>query len=251
MNLVTAIIIDDETHNRNVLNTLLGKYCSNIKIISEASGADEAFEKIVKLRPQLVFLDIQMPNKSGFELLRMFSEFNFEVIFVTAFNEYAVTAFEFNALGYILKPIDYTKLVNAVDKAIFKINFNEKNNNIIHFVNTLDEKSDKLNKISIHHNDKVIFLHISDIVSVEANSGICEIKTINNQHYYSSKELKLFDQVFEKFGGFIRISKSHIINSYYIKSYSKRDICVIEMINGSEFQVSRRKKSEIIHKINQ
>ncbi len=105
INMITAIIIDDEQHNRNVLQTLLQKHCQDIKVLDEAGNAADAFFKIVEQNPQLVFLDIKMPGKSGFDLLKMFKEINFEVIFVSGFDEYAIHAFEFNALDYILKPI--------------------------------------------------------------------------------------------------------------------------------------------------
>jgi two-component system LytT family response regulator len=120
MNTVSALIIDDEEHNRNVLHTLLEKYCPLIKIVGEAFDVDDAYEKINKLKPQLIFLDIKMPNKSGFDLLRLFDNINFEVVFVSAFNEYAITAFDFNALGYILKPIDYVKLIGLLIELYLK-----------------------------------------------------------------------------------------------------------------------------------
>jgi len=247
--MVGAIIIDDEVHNRNVLKTLLGKYCPMINVICECSSADDAFDKIRELQPQLIFLDIKMPGKSGFDLLKMFSRIDFEVIFVSAFNEYAITAFEFNALGYILKPIDYSKLVITVDKAIYKIASNEKNSSVFHFIKTLDEKNDVINKISVHHNDKVILLNINFIVSVEAKGGTCEIKLDDGKSYHSSKELKLFEEILEKAGNFIRINKSVIINIDYIVSYSKGDICVLEVQNNIFYEVSRRKKSEVLNRI--
>lgn len=140
MSIVTAIIIDDEEHNRNVLNTLLKKHCPLVQIIAEAANVEDAFEKIKNKKPQLIFLDIKMPNKSGFDLLKLYDVIDFEVIFVSAFNEYAITAFDFNALGYILKPIDYSKLIKVVDKAILKIDSNQQNNNVLHFIKTLEEK---------------------------------------------------------------------------------------------------------------
>lgn len=243
MSLVTALIIDDEEHNRNVLKSLLEKYSPSINVIAETSNVNDAFDLINSQKPQLIFLDIKMPNKSGFDLLKLFDVINFEVIFVSAFNEYAITAFEFNALGYILKPIDYTKLIKAVDKAVLKIISNKQNEDILHFINTLEVKNDLISKISVHHNEKVIFINISDIVSVESNNGVCEIKVINNLRYNSSKDLKLFDDMLEKNGNFIRINKSVIINFDYLKSYSKGDVCTIEMLNGNSFEVSRRKKN--------
>ena len=249
MNQVKAIIIDDEEHNRNVLKTLLAKHCKGVDIIGEANSADEGFNKIKALQPQLIFLDIKMPTKSGFDLLKLFDEINFEVIFVSAFNEYAITAFEFNALGYILKPIDFSKLVNVVDKAILKINSSEKSADVFQFIKTLEDKNDLISKIPVHNNEKVILLNINELISVEAQIDICELKVLDKKQYYSSKDLKLFEDMLEKIGDFIRINKSVIINVNHIKAYSKGEICVIEMINGCQFEVSRRKKTEVLRKI--
>lgn len=247
--MITAIIIDDEVHNRDVLRTLLSKYCPMINVIAECGNANDAFDKINELQPHLIFLDIKMPGKSGFDLLKMFSRIDFEVIFVSSFNEYAITAFEFNALGYILKPIDYSKLIITVDKAVFKIASNEKSNSVFHFIKTLDDKNDVINKISVHNNDKVILLNINYIVSVEAKGGTCEIKLDDGKSYFSSKELKLFEEILEKAGNFIRINKSVIINIDYIVSYSKGDICNLEMQNNIFYEVSRRKKSEVLNRM--
>lgn len=250
MEAITALIIDDEAHNRNVLHTLLKKHTPAIEVIGEASSADAAFSKMQKLKPQLIFLDIKMPLKSGFDLLKMFEVIDFEVIFVSAFNEYAITAFEFNALGYILKPIDFSRLITTVDKAIAKITANKTNQNVFHFIKTLEEKNDLINKIPVHHNEKVILLTVGEIISVEVEGAICELKLINGQKYYSSKDLKLFEDMLEKIGDFIRINKSVIINANYIKSYSKGEICIIGMADGNEFEVSRRKKTEVLRKVN-
>jgi two-component system LytT family response regulator len=249
MNTTTAIIIDDEDHNRNLLQTLLKKYCPLIDVICEAANVDDAYEKINTKKPQLIFLDIRMPGKSGFDLLKQFKKIDFEVIFISAFDEYAITAFEFNALGYILKPIDYSKLIKTVDKAVLKINPNQLNEEIIRFTKTIGNKNDLINKISVHHNDKVLFINISEIVSVEGQGNVCEIKLLNNKNYFSSKDLKLFEAMLEKTGNFIRISRSVIINIDSIKSYSKGNICDIELINGLVYELPRRKKAEILSKV--
>ncbi|MES2568251.1 MAG: response regulator [Bacteroidota bacterium] len=247
--MINAIIIDDEAHNRNVLKTLLNKYCPMINVVEECGNAIDAFNRINELQPQLVFLDIKMPSKSGFDLLKMFTRIDFEVIFVSAFNEYAITAFEFNALGYILKPIDYSKLIITVDKAIFKIASNEKSNSVFHFIRTLDEQSDVINKIPVHHNDKVILLNINYILSVESKGGTCEIKLEDGKCYFSSRELKLFEEILGKAGNFIRINKSVIVNVDHIASYSKGDVFSLEMENSTVYEVSRRKKSEVLNKM--
>lgn len=246
--MISAIIVDDEKHNIVMLQSLLKENCPEIDVLDYADNVDHAFEKINNLKPQLIFLDIKMPRKSGFDLLRLFSEINFEVIFVSAYNEYAITAFEFNALGYILKPIDYVALQKTVKNAVSIIvaRRSKYNNDISQFVKTLEDKSDKINKISVHHNDKVIFLNVKDFVYIECKTEFCELNLIDRSCYTSSKELKKFENLLSEIGSFIKINKSIIINTDYIKSYTKGDICNITVHTGEVFEVSRRKKTDII-----
>lgn len=250
MNTITAIIVDDEDHNREVLRSLLYLHCQNIQIVGEAMNVDEAFTIINLKKPQMVFLDVMMPEKSGFDLLKMFDQtINFEVIFVSAFNEHAVTAFDYNALGYILKPIDYNKLITAVNKAILKIGINSQNNSVLQFIKTLEPDTDSIAKIAVHHNEKVVLLKVSDVIAIWANESICHIELLNNECYYSSKDLKLFDGMLRDNGNFARINKNAVVNLDHIKSYVKGDVCILQMSNNSKFEVSRRKKTEILQRI--
>jgi len=222
--MVTSIIVDDERHNRTFLRALLEKHCPGVSVLEEAAGADEAFLKIRQLQPKLVFLDIKMRDKSGFALLKMFNEINFEVIFVSAFDKYAIRAFEFNAVGYILKPIDLQKLVKAVDKATDRINSSSRQDLVLHFVKTLSEENDLIHKFSVHHNGKVVFVHISEITAIEAQQENSMITLADRSHYYSSKGLAQFDALLGDTGNFIRINKSVIINTNYLRGYSKGDV---------------------------
>ncbi len=249
MNVIKVIIIDDEEHNRYVLESLLAKYCPYVRCIAQADSADTAYELINIHKPDLIFLDIKMPKKSGFDLLKMFNEINFEVIFVSAFDEYAITAFEFNALGYILKPIDYEKLIQSVEKAGKKIALNQHNDSVLHFVKTIEDQNDLITKINFHHGGKVILVPINDIVAVEAFDNNCEVTLKNNDRLFSSKSLKVFESLLNQFDYFIRVHKSVIINVNELHSYSKHDICIITMKNGKEYEVSRRKKHEVLEKI--
>lgn len=247
--MIRGFIVDDESHNRSVLNALLAKHCPDVHILGESGSAEQAYMDIRKLKPELVFLDIKMPNKSGFDLLKQFAEIDFEVVFVTAFDEYAIHAFEFNALGYLLKPIDYTKLIKVIDRIRTKRTAGTINNNVLYFVKTLEDKSNRVNKLSIHHHDKVIYINISDIIMIEAKEGNCEIHLQKNEKYYSSKDLKQFENVLNQSDNFLRISKSVLINKDAIISYSKGLICILGLSNGYSVEVSRRKKSEIIEKL--
>lgn len=247
--MITALIVDDEIHSRNVLRKLLGQYFQEIQIVAEAKNVDEAYELILKKNPQLVFLDVKMPGKTGFDLLQLFESINFEVIFISAFNEYAVTAFEFNALGYVLKPVDFNKLILMVNKAMAKIGANAKNTELTQFMNTLEPDTHQVKKIALHHNEKVVFVDIIEIVSIQSQSGICEIKLMDRKHYYSTRDLKLFEGLLKKNGNFLRISKNCLLNLDFIKAYQKGEVCILEMNDGSEFEVSRRKKTEIISRL--
>ncbi len=247
--MVRTFIVDDEAHNREVLKTLLKKYSHEINIIGEADNADDAISLINELKPQLVFLDIKMPTKNGFELLKEFKEINFEVIFVTAYNEFAINAFELNAIGYILKPIDSVLLYKTVDKAERIINSNNTEKTISNFVQTLNIDNSKITKISVHHHDKVVFIGFEDIIQIDANNGYCEILAINNNKYITSKDLKMYENVFKGYEKLFRVNKSTIINISHIKNYTKGEICFAELVNGSVVEVSRRKKGELLQKI--
>jgi len=247
--MITSLLIDDEENNRNVLRTLLSKYCPVIKILDEANSADEAFLKINAIKPQLIFLDIMMPKKSGFDLLKMFPVIDFEVIFVTAYDNYAVSAFEFNALDYILKPIIVQKLIKSVDKCVSKIESNSSGESIIHFIRTLSDKNDLVSKFSVHHHDKVMLIEVANICFIEAKIDNTILTLCDRSHYYSSKDLVKFESVLESLDNFIRINKSVIINTNCLKSYSKGDPCIIELKTGEVFEVSRRRKSEILKKL--
>lgn len=247
--MIPTLLIDDEGHNRITLRTLLEKHCDNIRVIDEAKDVPEAFEKINRLKPRLVFLDIKMPKKNGFDLLKMFDQINFEVIFVTAFNKYAIKAFDFNAIGYILKPIDSDKLIKAVKKATDQIELNSKNDIVFHFVKTLSDHETLVSKFSVHHNGNVILLSISDIAFIETKNDITTIFLKDNSQYFSSKDLVKFEKVLESCHEFIRINKNVIVNTHYIRSYTKDSVCTIHMQGNQAFEVSRRKKSEILKKL--
>ncbi len=184
MTKIKSVIIDDESANIHLLSSLLNKHCPDIQILGEAESAEAAFTLIQETEPDVVFLDIHMPDKNGFDLLRMFSKINFQVIFVSGFDEYAIQAFEFNAVDYILKPIDYSKLIIAVNRVVDRID-KKSNHDIIHFVHSIDERSHSIKNITLHHNGKVYIVDVNDICYINALRGYCEIITSANQKLIS------------------------------------------------------------------
>lgn len=248
MNRIRSIIIDDETANREILSGLLGELCPSIEVIGMAESAAAGYQLIMELQPELVFLDVRMPVQNGFDLLRMFEDIPFQVVFVTAYDEYAIQAFEFNAVDYILKPIDYEKLVQSVGRVERRIQLNQGNSDMIHFIRSLDEKTQLLNRISLHKTGKVRIVDLDQICFIRARRNYSEVITTDNQRLVSSKSLSNYEQLLGPYPNFIRVNKSHLINVRYIESYSKGTTCYIAMKNTEEeLEVSRRKKRQILH----
>jgi two-component system, LytTR family, response regulator len=246
MNKIRSIIIDDEAANRSLLYNLLLKHCPSVEVIGTGASAEEGYALITEQQPDLVFLDIRMPEQSGFELLRLFKEISFHLIFVTAFDEYAIKAFEFNAVDYILKPIDQTKLIISVNRVNNLIRLNENQSGIVHFIRSLDEETQLLKSISLHSKDKVVLVDIDQISYVIACRNYCELVTADNQRILSSKPLSDYEKLLHPYKHFLRISNGHLINTNYIRSYSKGTACSITMTNQQEIEVSRRKKHAVL-----
>lgn len=246
---INTLIVDDESHSRAVLSDLLQIYCPEVQVTGEACSVDEALSLIRTLKPKLVFLDVRMPGKSGFDLLELVGEVDFEVIFISAFNEFAVTAFDFNALGYVLKPIDYHKLVRCVEKAIKRIRSNTRTIDLPGLIHNMGLSADSVTKLTFHHNDKVVFVNINDLYSIVSEDAVCAARLKDGKIYRSTKDLKLFEALFEKNKNFMRINKSTILNLDCVHSYQKGDPCILETEQGQEFEVSRRKKTELVSRL--
>lgn len=245
MEKIRSVIIDDEQASRGVLSDMLGKHCPTIEIAGFAGSATEGYQVIQQTQPELIFLDIKMPGKTGFDLLRMFDEINFDVIFVSGFDRYAIQAFEFNALHYILKPVDYSKLIQAVSKVEKKLVKND--GHIIHLIHSLDERNKLISTISLHHNDKVHVIDISDISLIQSLGGYSEVVTITGQKLISTKTLAEYEELLNPYTNFLRVNRGILINTDYVKNYTKGMSCYITIKNyDTEIEVSRRRKTDII-----
>lgn len=244
---LTAILVDDEKNSREVLSNLLEKFFPDIALLGEAENVEDAFKLINTKKPQLVFLDIQMPRQSGFVLLKKFEELPFEVIFVTGYDQYAINAIKFSALDYLLKPVEVKDLREAIAKA--KIALKTKNQvQIINLLRSIDADAiDK--KIAVHVGENVKLLNENDIIYIEADGRYSVITTKDSERFTTPKYLKDFEEYFGSDSDLIRIHKSAMINVKHIKEYSKGEPCVIQMRNGKEFEVARRKKVEILERV--
>ncbi len=247
MNKINAIIIDDEFFNRELIRDFVLKLNPSYNIIGETDNITEGYELIIQFKPDLVFLDVKMPGGSGFDLLSKFDSHSFEVVFVTGFDEYAIKAFEFNALDYVLKPIDQSKFRKTLDNV--KARFDNKLSNITslnNIIKSYDKSDSYITKIPVHHKDEVILLDVDQLMYIQSIDGYTTFFTINSEKYVSSRKLSDFEFIINNFPNFARINKGVYVNLKCIKSYSKGDPCLIKLMNHVSFEVSRRKKTEIL-----
>lgn len=240
MNKIRAILVDDEESARDVLQNLLLRFCPEVQLIAKCGDVKEAVNVIKKEQPHLVFLDIQMPNYAGYEIVKFFQEVNFKIIFVTAYDQYAIRAFEVAALDYLLKPIDIDRLKEAVERAVHLNSLKQQAMNLSLLSNSLQSKS--LTGIVVIEKGQRYVLAIEDIIAVEALESYCFIHTIDKK-YTVSKNLKHFEMLFEPLPRFIRTHKSWLINKEHLLHYSKSDF-TIKLKGNLIAKLSKYKKSE-------
>lgn len=243
--MIKAIIIEDEVHNRNNLKRLLENYCKVINIVAMAGDADEAIFLINKLNPQLIFLDIQMPGKDGFQMLQALGKYDFEIIFVTAFSEYGIKAIKFSAIDYLLKPVDITELKDAVDKATEKINAkreNENLKNLLLYLENINSKAD--HRIAISSVKEIKLVPVNEIIRCESENSYTFFYLVNGEKIISTVSIAQYEELLDTYG-FIRCHQSHLINKKFVKSFLKNDGYSLLMIDNSNVPVSRQKKDAV------
>lgn len=246
---INAIIVDDELANHSVLGTLLARHCPQVTIAGNAFSADEGCKIIARQQPDLVFLDIKMPGVNGFEMLRMIEQINFDVIFISGFDEYAIQAFEFNAVDYVLKPIDYTRLITAVERAGERIRHKKgpDANPILHFIRSMDEQAQVMKRITLHQHDKVFIIDLDDVICIRSVNSYSEVLTVANQKFMSAKTITDYELILAPTSNFVRVTKYMLINVDHVAHYTKGSNCFITMNNLEEsIEVSRRRKTAVL-----
>ncbi len=246
--MIKTVIIDDQENSRNAIKNLLLKYCPDIELMGEADGVKNGLDLIAKKQPQLVFLDVQMIDGTGFSLLEQIKEYSFKVIFTTAFDRYAVQAIRFSALDYLLKPVDPDELINAV--ARYKepgINLNIKLN-----FDVLLENVKKTNapskKIVLSTVDKVHILKVEDVIRCESLENYTQFSIINDARIVMAKTLKEYEELLTEYF-FMRVHKSHLVNLNHVVNFIKGDGGYLTMSDGKQVPVSDRKKDELFERL--
>ena len=237
-----VIIIDDEPRGLSTMEKMLELHCPDVNIAACCSSADEAIQQIKTIDPDLVFLDIAMPAKSGFDLLNELEDFSFEIIFVTAHNQYMIEAFHFSAIDYLLKPVNDTLLVNAVNRAKKRILEKAGHKNVETFLHNLHQKNSPQNmRLCVTSIKGFQIVELKDILYVEASSNYCNLHFGNNQVICTVKTMQEYERLLED-AGFHRIHKSWLVNLVHIKEYRRGEGGSIILSDGTELEVSRRKK---------
>ncbi|MFD0751661.1 LytR/AlgR family response regulator transcription factor [Mucilaginibacter calamicampi] len=241
---ITSIIIDDEPNNIQNLQTILQANCPAISVIATAQNADDGIAVIKEHQPALVFLDIQMPQKSGFEVLSAFAEPWFEVIFITAYDQYGIQAIKFSALDYLLKPIDITELKTAVEKAAKKIAAKTKDHKLENLLNYIARGQKDVPKIALPTFKEIRYVKVDQITRCEASDNYTSFYIKSGETILVSKTLKEFAEILQHHG-FTRTHQSHLVNVEFVKSLLKEDGGVLLMTDDKKIPISKQNKDEV------
>jgi len=246
--MIRAIIVEDEKHSRETLRGMLDRYCKSVTIVAEAENYRGGLEAIRAHQPDVIFLDIQMPDGSGFRMLEELDEVNFEIIFTTAFDQFAIKAIKYSALDYLLKPIDAEELVRAVKKVEQKMGQHKVNENIQVLLDNIKFREAEPSKIVLSTSEKIHIIETDQILRCESDNYYTNFFLSDGKKILVSKTLKENEELLSDHN-FIRPHKSHLVNVKYIKGFLRIDGGYIEMIDGSRIPVSRRKREKIIEVI--
>ncbi len=236
-----TVIIDDESDAVDFIFSIIGEYCPGLEVAGKAYDVREGVQVIKEIKPDLVFLDVEMPHGTGFDLLTNFPEKEFDVIFITAFNHYAIKAIKFSAVDYILKPININEFIEAVNKVMQKRSSSmfRGNENIKALLENL--KTGVPSRLAIPTSDGMEYLNPKDIIRIEADRSYSWFYITGNRKILVSKNLKEFQDLLSD-RHFFRPHNSYLINLKYVKKYVRKEGGYIEMQDGSEIPISRNKK---------
>lgn len=239
--MITALLVDDEKNCTDVLHWQLETYCPEVKVLCECNTPEEAFQKIRELKPDLVFMDIEMPRMNAFELLNALQPVTFEIIFTTAYNHFAVLAFKEKAIDYLIKPIEKTDLVNAVEKVINKKVSMHSAEKMEQLLSMFREQLKVSRKIALPTNEGISFIQVDEIIRVQSDNNYSFVFLRNGEKVCISKTLK---QIEESLTGqpFFRVHQSHLVNLNHIEKFIKDGGGYLVMSDKSTITVARQRK---------
>jgi len=236
-----TIVVDDEPDARGFITSIATEYCPSVDIVGTAGDIREGVDRINGLKPDLVFLDVEMPHGTGFDLLTEFPDKDFDVIFITAFNHYAIQAIRFSAVDYILKPININEFIAAVDKVVKKraVSSDRGNDNVKALLENL--RTGMPSRLAIPTSDGMEYINPKEIIRLEAERSYSWFFITGNRKILVSRHLKEFQELLDD-RYFFRPHNSHLINLKYVKKFIRRDGGYIEMMDGASIPVSRTRR---------
>lgn len=240
--MLKAIVIDDELQSVELLARELSTHCPQVQVVGKTTSSEEGLRLIQVLQPDLVFLDIEMPRMNGFQLLEKVGEIFFQLIFVTAYNEFAVKAFRFSALDYLLKPVDAEELQQAVRKAARQQRVDGRQLDLLKQQLQHRRPTDKL---AVPYQNAIIFLPLQEIIYCEADNNYTKVIASENRHYLLARTLKEVTQTLED-RNFLRIHREYMINLDQVKKLLKGEGWYLVMANGESIPVSRNQRDSLL-----
>lgn len=247
--MIQTIIIDDEVKSRETIREMLRIYCPTVEVVALAGDVKSGILAIRKYNPELILLDIRMPDGSGFDLLKQLPSVDFKIIFITAFEEYAIKAFKFSAIDYVLKPIDPDELKSAIETAHAAISKDNISDRMTTFFQHYENDSVLQKKqIILRTSNSIYRIAIEDILYYESKKNYTIFHTTSGEPIITSHTIKEYDDILLD-GNFLRVHQSYTINMKYLRCYF-RDSCEVEMMNGVLIPVSFRRKDDLMRLLN-
>ena len=243
--MIKAIVIDDEMHCRKTLSILLKEYCPDVQVMEQCSDAQTGLEAIKKLKPDLVFLDIEMPHMNGFEMLEQFSEIPFAVVFTTGYDQYAIKAFRFSALDYLLKPVEPKELIAAVHKIQAQKKLPEAEQFQL-LLKQVQGKEQHFNKLALPTLGGFELMPADQLMRCEADDNYTHLYFKNKNKITACRTLKEVEEQLEDFNFFIRVHQSHIVNLNEVIRYMHGDGGYLILSDGTSVNVSRSRKEMLL-----
>ncbi|SFW59394.1 LytR/AlgR family response regulator transcription factor [Chitinophaga sancti] len=250
MSEIKAIIVDDEQHCIDALQTMLAKKCPEVTVLGGVNSVKAAKELIDEVHPDVVFLDVEMPHQNGFELLKLFDKINFDIIFTTAYEQYALKAIKFNALDYLLKPFSVKELQDAVQKCVSRKNVQQAepgNSPLDVFLQNMKTLHQTHKKIALPTINGLVFMPVQNIVRCESTGNYTRIFFTDKKNLMVSRPLKEFEELLTDVD-FFRVHNSHLINLQQMQSYIQGEGGFALMSDGTQVEVSRRRKADFLKK---
>ena len=245
--MIKAIIIDDEIHCRKTLLMLLNEYCPDLEVIQQCGDAESGLSAIQRHKPHLVFLDIEMPNMNGFEMLEKLPEINFEIIFTTSYDQYAIKAIRFSALDYLLKPVERQELQRAVKKVAQRLQ-SPLPQQLEILLQKIHQPTSPIQRIALPTMEGLQLIAVSSIISCASDSNYTVFFLKNKQKIIVSRPLKEIEEMLEEYS-FLRVHNSYLVSLNEIDKYVKGEGGYLVMTDGSNIDVSRSKKETLLNKL--